>query len=340
MDGVHKSWMTEEQIVKAVVENSTDYEARWSADWDALLKYSSGDSPFKSILDDFEYASPPYAYHVSKALTVSGQSHAKAMISLFQKKDMDAFFKAYARSVCFEYWRSLIQSRVVAKTAPLSFANTIRILSDLVCLGWITEAEILLRQVAHDYKNSRYFDVNEEFSHPLYHWLFRICLDKWNIAFDSWGKSFYGEAVDVFRDGECLSVPELNSLFDLWKAEDLSTNSNTLIWLNDYYISRTVGSSLEFSNDLLHTRYPAVILAWFRLRSELGLPLPNINHPLMKPDYARLAPAQAPYSDSVIDSVIKRLRDEELSDLGIVREEPFVSDLHVKKGWLAKLLKK
>jgi hypothetical protein len=124
---------------------------------------------------------------------------------------------------------------------------------------------------------------------------------------------------DKFAKGECFGEPNLNELFSHWRDADLAPLRDNLIWLCDYYTHRTKyvsGESREFDGDLLHTRFPATILAWFRLRESLGLATPAIDHPLMKPDYTRLHPARRFYSDKLIDGALNRLRREEIADLG------------------------
>jgi len=129
----------------------------------------------------------------------------------------------------------------------------------------------------------------------------------------------------------------LNELFEHWRDEDLGPMREHIIWLCDYYThcTRPVEGT-EFGGDLLHTRFPELILAWFRLRRERGLPNPEVEHPLLTSSYVYL-PARSPfYTDDLLERVLARLRREELPDLGGEPSEPAFSVPALKRksgGW-------
>lgn len=114
-----------------------------------------------------------------------------------------------------------------------------------------------------------------------------------------------------------ISEPVLDELLKHWRDQELAPMQDYVIWLCDYYTHRTRRSDWhEFQNDLLLTRFPALILAWQRLREIRGLENPFIDHPLMQPTYARLRPAMPFYTDSALEATLARLRREECRILG------------------------
>ena len=202
---------------------------------------------------------------------------------------------------------------------------------------------MLVKEAHSAYGAKRFYDVADVFSRPLYHFLLHICFDWCQLKFDGWGVGYHSAAADPYAPGECLGEPVLNELFAHWKDPDLSGMQEQLQWLCDYYTHRTASKDgTEFGNDLLHTRFPALILAWFRLRESLGLSNPVIDHPLMRPHYACLPPPQPFYTDDLLDGVIAHLRKEELPDLGLVPAQVAPRDPppEPKRGLLAKLFGK
>jgi hypothetical protein len=59
---------------------------------------------------------------------------------------------------------------------------------------------------------------------------------------------------------------------------------------------------------------PFEILALYRLRENLGLPNPQVEHPLRDTPLGRLQPVSAPWSDTWLAGVVARAR-REFSDL-------------------------
>ena len=165
----------------------------------------------------------------------------------------------------------------------------------------------------------------------------------YSVPYGYWTLSGTASVNDPYAPGECLGEPVLNELFAHWKDPDLSGMQESLQWLCDYYTHRTARKDgMEFDYDLLHTRFPAPVLAWFRLRESIGLSNPVIDHPLMRPHYARLPPPQPFYTDELLDGVIARLRREEVPDLGIAPAQVAPRDKpeEPKRGLLAWLFGK
>jgi len=154
---------------------------------------------------------------------------------------------------------------------------------------------------------------------PLYHWLLRLVFDFFEMSFDGWGR---GRRVEhdpksVFAKQQCFGEAPLNTLFEHWRAPDLRPMQAHLAWLCDYYTHRTRGADgMEFASWFRLHRHPALILAFLRLRGQLGLATPTIDHPLMRASYSTLPESRPMYTDALLERVLDRLRKEELPNLG------------------------
>ena len=121
----------------------------------------------------------------------------------------------------------------------------------------------------------------------------------------------------VFAKNQCFGEVPLNTLFEHWRDSDLRPLQAHLNWLCDYYTHRTPGADgMEFASWSRLHRHPALILAFLRLRGQLGLDTPDIDHPLMRAPYAALPASQPVYTDAPLEQVLDRLRREELPNLG------------------------
>ncbi|WP_149356004.1 hypothetical protein [Comamonas testosteroni] len=336
---IYASWRTEKSILQIISRDFDDQEKeRWSADERALEQYAQGGNPFKDPVDRTKASSAPFAINVTWVLGYSGRAHALAMKSLFSSKSGDWLLQ-YRTFTAVQFWRSTLDHHVLR--FDLSFSHAMESISDCLYLGWLDKAELLVKEVHAAYSAKRFRGVTGGYSQTLYHFLLRVCFDWCQFKFDGWGIGYHGEVIDPYVPGECLGEPVLNELFAHWKDSDLSGMQGELQWLCDYYTHRTARKDgTEFGNDLLHTRFPALVLAWFRLRESLGLSNPVIDHPLMRPHYAWLPPPQPFYTDDLLDGVIARLRREELPDLGITPAQvaPRVLPEEPKQGFLARLL--
>lgn len=337
---IYASWLTEKSIVKIIDKGFDDSEERWSEVREKLELYACGQNPFKDVVDPSKRASPPFKVKIVLTLGGAGRDHALAMKNLFSSRAGD-WLPHYRKFTAESFWERTIENHL--DHGSISLSGTMETISDCLYLGWLDRSELLVKEAHSAYNSRRFFDVTGCYSQPLYHFLLRICFDWLQLKFDGWGIGYYDAATDPHAPGECLGEPVLNELFAHWKAPDLSGMLDQLQWLCDYYTHRTASKDgMEFGNDLLHIRFPALMLSWFRLRENLGLNNPVIDHPLMRPDYVYLPPPQPFYTDDLLGSVITRLRREELPSLGIVpaRVVPKGAPTEPKRSLLAKFLDK
>lgn len=337
--GIYASWQTEKSIIKAIEKGFDDHETRWARNKNDLEIYASGQNPFKDLADSFKLASPPFAIRVGSALACSGRDHALAMRSMFSSKSGE-WLPHFIKYMSYAYWKRLLENRTLYGSKSLG--GSVCNIGDCLYLGWLDRAELLVKEAHSAYGAKRFYDVADSYSQPLYHFLLRICFDWCKLKFDGWGVGYHDAVADPYAPGECLGEPVLNELFAHWKDPDLSEMRDALQWLCNYYTHRTASKDgTEFGNDLLHTRFPALVLALLRLRESLGLTNPVIDHPLMQPHYVYLPSPQPFYTDDLLDGVIARLRREELPDLGISPAQVAPRDLPAepKKSWFSRLMK-
>lgn len=313
---IYLGWKTEKSITKIIDRDFSNKEERWLKVRKDLELYARGENPFKDVADPSKSASPPFKVKIVLALGLGGRDHALAMKKLFSLKT-GCWLHDYRKFTADSFWECTLENHL--DYGSISLSRIMETISDCLYLGWKDRAELLAREAHSAYNGRRFFDVKNIYSQPLYHFFLRICFDWLELKFDGWGIGYYDAVPDPYAPGECLGEPVLNELFTHWKDSDLSDMQDNLQWLCDYYTHRTAGKDgTEFGNDLLHTRFPALILSWFRLRESLGLNNPIIDHPLMRPHYVYLPPPQPFYTDDLMDGVIARLRREEIPDLGIV----------------------
>ncbi|MDS0862681.1 hypothetical protein NUV25_33795 [Burkholderia pseudomultivorans] len=328
--GIFPRWETEAQLLSQV---EADWEQLRENIWEprrrALEAYANGENPFTDVsgVSPAKYLS----LGVSTSLVCAQKEQAEAERLMFSLKD-DFGWEAYlAKNWAYEYWRTRIdQYKQVNSTRAdylTSLNRAVETLSTCLCAGWIDQARMLAEEIRTLYERRRFFDAGH---YPLYHWLLRICFDHWNVQFDAWG-------CPDEDTPQALSQPVLNELFEHWRDADLTPMQDHIIWLCDYYTHRTRRKDwYEFSNSHLLTRFPALILAWQRLREVRGLESPRVAHPLMQPTYAQLRPAMPLYKDSVLEVVLERLRREEMPGLGSVRQLALPAS-HEKRGLIARL---
>lgn len=343
--GPLKSWLSEKTLVKRTTEFIPHMEGSWSKGEEELTAYASGENLYRDPRDATVLDSPPYRVNVSRSLG-SGCSRELATLSIYQNRPLTEWLPHYSKSAAYRYWSerldSLPPTRPDNPNVDRLLCAKAEVLASCLFLGWQEEAHRLTKELYNLYKKKLLSDVTGEFSRPLYHWLLRICFDHFGYEFSGWGQNRRDSVADPYAEGECLGEPVLNELFDHWRDADLTPMKNHLVWLCDYYTHRTRPAiGVEFSNDLLHTRFPATILAWFRLREQLGLTNPEIDHPLMQAPYARLISAQPVYTDELLEAVLARLRREEVPTLGDMPEDiPDQTSQLQSAGFLSRLFGK
>lgn len=358
--GIYSNWITAQRILSEFDELTPILLAEREAELKELRAYAVGHNPFTDFRDRSKPAQPPLYPNIARLLySVVDLSNAinSAFGAISESPDLGALEKYYS----YLYWRVRLQHHNQLTVAPAMgqrFNTSMASLAGCLYCGWMNEAERLAREILILYKRHRFSDVRGEYAQPLYHWFLRICFDYWGWSFDEWGRDFYTQVPepaqtsndqisgrqschsikDIHTSSEYFDEPVLDEIFDHWRDDSLAHMQDHLIWLCDYYTHRTRSiDGTEFGNDLLHTRFPAIILAWFRLREMLDLKNPTIIHPLMQSGCAQLPLPKPFYSDDLLDLILARLRLEEIPSLG---EMPIDAPPPVPKdNWLARIFR-
>jgi len=307
--GVAKGWNTEKSLVKKFKEWDTFAEVPETADKE-LAAYGSGENPFQDYFDKTKPVLPPFAMRVDNVFTGIGQWERRAFaIALYSHEPEASWMPHLEKATGYWYWKQRIDG--ISSTAGVwkstrALRDYMEVIADCLVLGWIEEAKSLTDFVYELYLHNRFMDVaGKGYNDPLAHWLLRICFDHWGRLFSCWGNA----AVNVFHPDECLGKPVLNELVANWKQPDLSAYADHILWLCDFHTHSHPGGLRKA------TRYPALILAWFRLRELQGLSNPQIDHPLMRADYVKLPAPRPFYSDPLLTQVLARLRVDEIAEL-------------------------
>lgn len=317
--GTYKGWVSEKSLLKAAHSYAEHRANDLQKSGHDLRVYADGGNPFRDIFDKTKMRSGPLGHVVGDLV----QSHVVVGelpgTLIYAGMPESKWLPEYERSTAYRYWGWCIDCQVMGTWLITFLDKPAEILADCLTLGWIDEARIVAETIRSLYEKRMMECVEGKFNQTLYHWLIRVCFDFWNIPFNSWGKGRHVQLdpKNIFAKNQCFGEPVLNTLFDHWRDSELTPFADHLVWLCDYYTHRTRRQQfLEFGNRNFLVRFPASILAWMRLREELGLPNPSIDHPLMKASYAKLPQKRPMYSDPLLEKVLTRLQREEMPDLG------------------------
>lgn len=315
--GIYKRWPTEKSLVKRLREFDPQRPIDSRNKANSLLNgYAKGENLFFDRTRN-EPASPPFAFKVRHEIVhICKKDIDQINLEMLSGLPLDVWQIDFATLTYHYYWYQRMEFSTIRPFHKQSIHGILSCISDCLALSQLNEAHYLTEVCKLVYERGQFSSVNSGFPRPLYHWLLRICFDFWNIKFDKWGHAKIGPKIDPYQPGQCLGEPILNKMFTIWRKEDLSDHGEDILNLCDYYTSRTnTSDECEFSNDLFHSRYPAVILAWLRLRQQLGLSIPEIKHPLMQAPYAKLFEPVILPEDPLLTQVLQRLQREEIPHL-------------------------
>jgi hypothetical protein len=219
----------------------------------------------------------------------------------------------WRRSVAYRYWALRMGRR---GAWILDVANTAAF---CLVLGWTEYAVPLFQQLAKDlihggsiayddkkkpYHNPRGIGDYDDKKKPYFqrrtqYFLIRMVADWQGIVLPSLPRQ---------ADDE----PLFAALLKHWRSPDLDVLTPLLLAACDRHthlvMVRKDSPDFETSGDL--TYIPFEILAIFRLRQMLGLPNPQLDHPLMATPMGALPPITEPYHDEILDAVIAQARKE------------------------------
>jgi hypothetical protein len=293
--GTSKDWSSEKLALKRATELDHEWVSAYQKNDADLATYAAGGNPFREYFDPDVPSKPPFASEVKNLLLTASRKHQRnAVVALFgQDAPLDALGEM-SKQVSYQYWGGQIEVHHFGRTFP---ENMISTLASCLHLGHLAQARSLALLLCGAYEGK--VDTWEGAS-PLCRWIASIACDYWNLSMRTADST---AAVPSLIDG--LKEPVLIELYRHWRDPDLRPFRSHLLWLCDFH-----------THAMTDARVPVFVLAWLRLREAAGLRNPSIDHPLTKPGYAQLPPSREMYSDSTLEAVISRLRQDELAQLG------------------------
>ena len=123
-------------------------------------------------------------------------------------------------------------------------------------------------------------------------------------------------------EGEAAVNPIYKALAAHWRHPDADALVPLLLATCDEHTHHNArGDAYDYHNDFsTFARTPVEILLIFKLREELGLANPKLDHPLMNTALGQLPPEVSPKMDDVMAVAIKRARDEGFDEEKVLAE--------------------
>jgi hypothetical protein len=132
---------------------------------------------------------------------------------------------------------------------------------------------------------------------------------------------YFGEP-ELTLKGEALTHPVYNALAKHWRHPEAEPLVPVLLAVCDEHTRRNVrGKPYDYKYDFdCFARTPVEILLVFKLRQELGLPNPKLDHPLMNTPLGVL-PEERPFEyDDLLAPVVKRMRQDGFDEEAILAD--------------------
>lgn len=145
----------------------------------------------------------------------------------------------------------------------------------------------------------------DENRHGMHHFILRL----WCAA----------RGVD-YPDGEYPRYEVAEGVLRIWNTPDTELLGAWLVQLCNQHTRLSASRDfMDFANEFSH--FPVEVLMLFRLREQIGLPNPVVNHPIMQFPWSRLWPVQAALPDELLAGVYQRLeQDEGITVPGLYRK--------------------
>ena len=190
------------------------------------------------------------------------------------------------RSVAYNYW----SCRMAAHSGgPYDYwiDSIVGTATDCLVLGWEKEAVSWFRQAREHLKQNRFGIVNED-TYSTQYFLLRLIFD-----WQGWPRQ---------SDGE----PLFAALLAHWRTPDADALAPLMLAVCDRHTHQAVKKDADSGA----TYYPFEALAVLRLRVLHGLKIPPLDHPLMSTPLGALPEVTEPYTDDLLESVLKQARLE------------------------------
>jgi hypothetical protein len=191
------------------------------------------------------------------------------------------------RSVAYDYW----SCRMAAHSGgPYDYwlDNIVGTATDCLVLGWEKESVSLFQQVREHLKQNRFSGSLNDKKHATQYLLLRLVFD-----WQGWPRQ---------SDGE----PLFAALLAHWRTPDADALAPLLLAVCDRHTHQAVKNDADSGA----TYYPFETLAVLRLRVLHGLKNPPLDHTLISTPLGALPEATEPYTDELLENVLKQARLE------------------------------
>lgn len=113
-----------------------------------------------------------------------------------------------------------------------------------------------------------------------------------------------------YPDGEYPRYEVAEGVLRIWNTPDTELLGAWLVQLCNQHTRLSASRDfMDFANEFSH--FPVEVLMLFRLREQIGLSNPVVDHPIMKFPWSRLWPVQAALPDELLAGVYQRLEQDE-----------------------------
>lgn len=221
----------------------------------------------------------------------------------------------------------------------LNFRATALQLGNLIAVGWLDMAVRHAQGMLHMFDIDGYHDAGDGSRRRTQHFLLRL-VSNWQ----GWPER---------NTPACAyDEPLFNALIEHWRTDDLELIQHLLLCACDRHTHQSRVDSYSRGEMLFDFSWPyfdynpVEILSVLRLRQTLGLPNPELDHPIMNTPLGKLMEPSEPYTDELLEGVIARacLEFPELCKgtniQPAVPVPPSGPTAPAAKSWLGKLLGK
>lgn len=113
-----------------------------------------------------------------------------------------------------------------------------------------------------------------------------------------------------YPEGKYPRYEVAEGVLKLWNTTDVDLLDQWLVQLCNQHTRLSASRDfMDFASEFSHI--PVEVLLLFRLREEIGLANPVVDHPIMKFPWSRLWPIQAAQPDELLSAIYRRLEQDE-----------------------------
>ena len=317
--GVYKNFPKVKTFLKVYLLGHTE----WRQEVVPMLERYSREPGFKYV-NSPEFAAYPHTYDFFSAEEdLAKMSRVKKWFAIHGALAGEpGWFEVWRQAVAYAQWAERMKIRMSEDShqevldgkrkssfPDLFLANIGPVIGDCIALGWLDEAEHLasMTRTALD-REARgpyevFNDAGDRFGlRRTQHFILRLVADWKGWAPPTGPKCAFDE-------------PLFNALIEKWRTTDLDELAALLAAACDRHThqSRMDAFSRNAFYDMRDWELwydPFEVLSVLRLRDSLGLPNPQVRHPLLDTPLGVLPPVTPLYSDELLEGVLEQARKE------------------------------